>query len=211
MIRVLLVDDQALFRSGMRMLVDSQRDLEVVGEAGDGREAVRECARLQPNIVLMDVRMPVLDGIDATTEIVASGSAARVVVLTTFDLDEAVARALRAGASGFLLKDAHPELVLATVRAVHDGSEVVAASATRTLLARHAEAPAPPPPALATLTPREHEILLQVARGLSNAEIARSEFVSETTVKTHVSRMLQKLGLRDRVQAVVLAHQHGLV
>jgi len=211
MIRVLLVDDQALFRSGMRMLIDSQRDLEVVGEAGDGREAVRETVRLRPDIVLMDVRMPVLDGIDATAEIVAAGAQSRIVVLTTFDLDEAVARALRAGASGFLLKDADPELVLATIRAVHGGGEVVAASATRQLLARHAEAPAAPPASLATLTPREHEILLQVARGLSNAEIARSEFVSETTVKTHVSRMLQKLELRDRVQAVVFAHAHGLV
>lgn len=211
MIRVLLVDDQALFRSGMRMLVESQSDLQVVGEAEHGAAACSLAVRSQPDIVLMDVRMPVLDGIQATERIVRDVPTTRVVVLTTFDLDEAVARALQAGASGFLLKDADPEFVLATIRAVHAGSEVVAAGATRALLARHANRQEPPPASLTTLTAREREMLLHVARGLSNAEIAEQEFVSETTVKTHVSRVLQKLGLRDRVQAVVFAHRHGLV
>lgn len=211
MIRVLIVDDQALFRGGIRMLVESQPDLTCVGEAADGAQAVRLADEQQPDVVLMDVRMPVLDGISATDRIVRANPAARVVVLTTFDLDEAAARAIRAGASGFILKDAEPELVLAAIRTVHAGNEVVAASATRALFKAFGRQRRAAPAAFAELTEREREIFGLAAKGLSNTEIARSEFVSEATVKTHISRILGKLELRDRVQLVVFAYEHGLV
>lgn len=214
-IRVALVDDQALFRAGLAMLIGSQPDLEVVGEASDGREAIALAATARPDVMLMDVRMPVMDGIDATRTILESADAAghvppRVVVLTTFEQDEAAARAIRAGASGFLLKDADPEFLLAAIRTVHAGTHVVAASATLALLAAQGRGGTPVPDAFATLTEREREIFAHAARGLSNTEIARLEFVSEATVKTHVSRILAKLSLRDRVQLVVFAFEHGL-
>ena len=210
MIRVLIVDDQALFRSGIRMLIESQPDLQCVGEAADGAQAVRLAEEQQPDVVLIDVRMPVLDGISATDRIVRAQPDVRVVVLTTFDLDEAAARAIRAGASGFVLKDAEPELVLAAIRTVHAGNEVVAASATRELFKAFGRQQRSAPAAFAELTERERQIFALAAKGLSNTEIARSEFVSEATVKTHISRILGKLGLRDRVQLVVFAYEHGL-
>lgn len=210
MIRVLIVDDQALFRGGIRMLVESQADMTCVGEAADGAQAVRLAEEQQPDVVLMDVRMPVLDGIAATARIVAARPQSRVVVLTTFDLDEAAARAIRAGASGFILKDAEPELVLASIRTVHAGNEVVAASATRALFKAFGAQRRQAPSAFSELTEREREIFALAAKGLSNTEIARTEFVSEATVKTHISRILTKLGLRDRVQLVVFAYEHGL-
>ncbi|WP_347757150.1 response regulator transcription factor [Agrococcus sp. ProA11] len=210
MIRVLIVDDQALFRGGIRMLVESQADMVCVGEAADGAQAVRLAEEQQPDVVLMDVRMPVLDGISATARIVAARPQTRVMVLTTFDLDEAAARAIRAGASGFILKDAEPELVLASIRTVHAGNEVVAASATRALFKAFGAQRRQAPGTFAGLTEREREIFGLAAKGLSNTEIARNEFVSEATVKTHISRILTKLGLRDRVQLVVFAYEHGL-
>lgn len=210
MIRVVLVDDQSLFRAGIRMLVASQDDLEVVGEAGDGREALEVVRTTKPDVVLMDIRMPVMDGLTATAEILARPDAPRIVMLTTFDLDEAAARAIRQGASGFLLKDADPEFLLAAIRTVHAGSSVIAASATRDLFAHFAEAPKPVPTEYTSLTEREREIFALAARGLSNAEIAAREFLSEATVKTHISRILAKLTLRDRVQLVVFAFEHGL-
>jgi DNA-binding NarL/FixJ family response regulator len=211
-IRVALVDDQALFRAGIRMLVQSQDDLEFVGEAGDGEQGIAMVRQTRPDVVLMDIRMPVLDGIGATTGIVAGmDEPPRILVLTTFDLDEAAARAIRAGASGFVLKDAEPEFLLAAIRTVHAGTAVIAASATRELFEHFGGTPAVvPPKAFDTLTAREKEIFLLTARGLSNAEIARREFLSEATVKTHISRVLAKLGLRDRVQLVVFAYEHGL-
>ncbi|KTR79311.1 LuxR family transcriptional regulator [Microbacterium oxydans] len=210
MIRVVLVDDQALFRAGIRMLIASQPDLEVVGEAGNGQEAIDVVRTTRPDVVMMDIRMPVMDGLTATAEILARPDAPRVVMLTTFDLDEAAARAIRQGASGFLLKDADPEFLLAAIRTVHSGSSVIAASATRDLFEHFAEAPKPVPPQYADLTDREREIFALAARGLSNAEIASREFLSEATVKTHISRILSKLALRDRVQLVVFAFEHGL-
>jgi DNA-binding NarL/FixJ family response regulator len=217
-IRVGLVDDQALFRTGIRMLVSSQPDLEFVGEAGNGAEGIEMAAEARPDVILMDIRMPVLDGIAATEGILAAAEAAgrtppRIVVLTTFDLDESAARAIRGGASGFVLKDADPEFLLAAIRTVHAGNSVIAASATKELLEHFG--PGEPrrnrPEAFGTLTARERDIFLLAARGLSNAEIAGSEFLSEATVKTHVSRILAKLGLRDRVQLVVFAFEHRLV
>ena len=210
MIRVVLVDDQALFRAGIRMLIASQPDLEVVGEAGDGREALAVIDQTRPDVVLMDIRMPVMDGLAATAELLARPEPPRVVMLTTFDLDEAAARAIRQGASGFLLKDAEPEFLLAAIRTVHAGSAVIAASATQELFAHFTEATRAVPPAYADLTEREREIFALAARGLSNAEIAAREFLSEATVKTHISRILTKLALRDRVQLVVFAFEHGL-
>ncbi|WP_282848817.1 response regulator [Microbacterium oxydans] len=210
MIRVVLVDDQALFRAGIRMLIASQPDLEVVGEAGNGQEAIDVVRATRPDVVMMDIRMPVMDGLTATAEILARPDAPRVVMLTTFDLDEAAARAIRQGASGFLLKDADPEFLLAAIRTVHSGSSVIAASATRDLFEHFAEAPKPVPPQYADLTDREREIFALAARGLSNAEIAGREYLSEATVKTHISRILSKLALRDRVQLVVFAFEHGL-
>ena len=215
-IRVALVDDQALFRTGIRMLIDSQPDLAFVGEASDGAEGVELVRRTRPDVVLMDVRMPVMDGITATARIVEGPGASgpEVLVLTTFDFDEAAARAIRAGASGFVLKDADPEFLLAAIRTVHAGTTVFAAAATRDLLRRYDDqlsSRPSVPPAFTELTPREREIFDLAARGLSNAEIAQHEYVSEATVKTHISRVLTKLELRDRVRLVVFAHEHGLV
>lgn len=215
MTRIVLVDDQELLRSGIAMVLDNQEDLEVVGEAADGREGVAIAGELDPDIVLMDVRMPVMDGVEATRQIVASGCRARVIVLTTFDVDEHVYAALRAGASGFLLKDAAPEALLSAIRAVAAGEAVIAPSATRRLLEKFGERlPAPgddgPSPA-DDLTSRETEVVVAVASGLSNAEIAGELFMAEATVKTHVSNVLAKLGLRDRVQIVIFAYEHRLV
>lgn len=210
MIRVVLVDDQALFRAGIRMLVASQPDMEVVGEAGDGREALSVVAGARPDVVLMDIRMPVMDGLAATAELLKQPNPPRVVMLTTFDLDEAAARAIQQGASGFLLKDADPEFLLAAIRTVDSGSSVIAASATRELFAHFTSETKPVPAAYADLTDREREIFALAARGLSNSEIASREFLSEATVKTHISRILSKLVLRDRVQLVVFAFEHGL-
>jgi DNA-binding NarL/FixJ family response regulator len=210
-IRVVLVDDQALFRAGIRMLIDSQPDLHVVGEASNGRAALTVVRATRPDVVLMDIRMPVMDGVEATTELLRDQNPPRVVMLTTFDLDEAAARAIRHGASGFLLKDSEPEFLLAAIRAVHSGSAVIAASATRDLFAHFTHTAARPvPPAYNDLTDREREIFTLAARGLSNAEIAAGEFLSEATVKTHISRILAKLALRDRVQLVIFAFEHGL-
>ncbi|WP_150308979.1 response regulator [Planctomonas psychrotolerans] len=217
-IRVGLVDDQALFRTGIRMLVSSQPDLEFVGEAGNGADGVLMAASARPDVILMDIRMPGMDGIAATAEIVASadrtGTAPpRILVLTTFDLDESAARAIRSGASGFVLKDADPEFLLAAIRTVHAGNSVIAASATKELLEHFdsRSAPRSEPESFGSLTARERDIFQLAARGLSNAEIAAGEFLSEATVKTHVSRVLAKLGLRDRVQLVVFAFEHRLV
>jgi DNA-binding NarL/FixJ family response regulator len=215
-IGVLIADDQALVRRGFRMILEIEPDLEVVGEAANGMEAVDGCRGLRPDVVLMDVRMPVLDGIDATRQITADPerAATRVVMLTTFDMDEYVYEALRAGASGFLLKDVQPELLVAGIRAVHGGDSLLAPSVTRRMIDSFVSTPRirddGARKALATLTKREREILLMLARGLTNAEIASESFVSETTVKTHVGRILMKLGLRDRVQVVVYAYEHGL-
>jgi len=235
-IRVLLVDDQPLFRRGMRMLIDSQADLTVVGEAGDGAEAVLLAAEQQPDGVLMDIRMPCADGIAGTAGILPSADESgrtppRVIVLTTFDLDDAALRAIRAGASGFLLKDAEPEFLLAAIRAVHGGHAVVAPGAISDLIVHvdsefvrgrygftdarraltDAELEAARARALPSLSKRELEIFAAVAEGLSNAEIAAREFVAEATVKSHVGKILAKLGLRDRVQVVLYAHDHGLL
>ena len=217
-IRVALVDDQALFRAGIRMLVSSQPDMSFVAEAGNGAEGRAMAAKFAPDVILMDIRMPVMDGIAATEHIVADAAAAgtgqpRIIVLTTFDLDEAAARAIRGGASGFLLKDTEPEFLLAAIRAVHSGSAVIAASATRELFERFSPRDAPrhaTPESYSSLTAREREIFALAARGLSNWEIATSEYLSEATVKTHISRILSKLGLRDRVQLVVFAFENGL-
>jgi DNA-binding NarL/FixJ family response regulator len=227
-IRIILVDDQELVRTGFRMVLEAQPDMIVVGEAADGLAAVEAVRRQPADVVVMDVRMPRLDGVEATRRICADAGAAgpggtggtgdargpRVLMLTTFDLDEYVFAGLQAGASGFLLKDVPPAELLFAIRSVHAGDSVVAPSATRRLIDRFVPllAPAGPPPAgLAGLTEREREVLVQVAAGLSNAEIATRLFVSEATVKTHVGRILAKLGLRDRVQAVVLAYESGLV
>jgi DNA-binding NarL/FixJ family response regulator len=215
-IRVFLVDDQELVRAGFRMVVDSQPDMEVTGEAGDGNQALERLAVTSADVVLMDVRMPRMDGVEATRRIRAQGERApKVVVLTTFDLDEYVFAAVKAGASGFLLKDAPPSDLLSGIRAVHSGDAVVAPSATRRLLERFAvylpDGPTPSAPRIESLTERESQVLLEVARGLSNAEIAERLYLTEATVKTHVGRILSKLGLRDRVQAVVFAYEHGLV
>jgi DNA-binding NarL/FixJ family response regulator len=214
---ILLVDDQELLRMGFRMVLDSQADLEVIAEAADGGAAVALVAELSPEIVLMDVRMPSMDGVEATRRIVASGSRSRVIILTTFDLDEYAYAALRAGASGFLLKDAPPADLLSAIRAVASGDAVVAPSTTRRLLEKlahrlpHSTSDPTPDPRQAELTPREREVLLAVARGLSNAEVADLLVLSEATVKSHVGRILSKLALRDRVQIVVYAYERGLV
>jgi DNA-binding NarL/FixJ family response regulator len=211
-IRVLLVDDHALARTGLRMVLDAEPDIEVVGEAANGNQAIHSVGRLRPDVVLMDVRMPELDGIAATREI--AGGDARVLILTTFDLDEYVYDALAAGASGFLLKDVGPEQLSEGIRVVASGDALLAPAVTRRLIdelvAARRTAPASPPQ-LKELTPREREVLQLVAQGLSNVEIADLLVVEETTVKTHVSRLLAKLGLRDRVQAVIFAYEAGLV
>ncbi|GAB3805182.1 response regulator transcription factor [Humibacter antri] len=213
-IRVALVDDQALFRAGVRMLIQSQADLEFAGEAANGREAVELATRQSPDVILMDVRMPELDGVAATAQIVSrnTGATPRVLVLTTFDVDESAARAIRAGASGFVLKDADPEFLLAAIRTVHAGNAVIAASATRRLLEQFTARQEKRTPAeLQTLTARERQIFDLAARALSNGEIAEREYLSEATVKTHISRVLTKLALRDRVQLVAYAYENGLV
>ncbi len=216
-IRVGLVDDQALFRAGIRMLVSSQPDLEFAGEAANGVEGIELAATARPDVILMDIRMPIMDGIESTRKIIAAAVESdlvppRIIVLTTFDLDEAAARALRGGASGFVLKDAEPEFLLAAIRTVHAGTAVIAAAATRELFEHFNDRPpaASEPEEFSDLTPREKEIFQLTAKGLSNTEIAKHEFLSEATVKTHVSRILGKLGLRDRVQLVVYAFENRL-
>jgi DNA-binding NarL/FixJ family response regulator len=214
-VRILLADDQPLLRTGFRMVLGAEEDLDIVGEAGDGAEAVDLARRLLPDVVLMDIRMPRLDGVAATRAIVDARLPVRVLILTTFDLDEYVVGALRAGASGFLAKDVPAEDLVTAIRTVAAGEAVVAPRILKRLLDRFADhLPDPsstPPKALDSLTEREREVLVQVARGLSNAEIAGALSVSETTIKTHVGHVLTKLGLRDRVQAVVLAYETGLV
>jgi DNA-binding NarL/FixJ family response regulator len=213
MIRVLIADDQALVRTGFRVILDAEPDLEVVGEAGDGRETVELVPQKRPDVVLMDIRMPNLDGIEATRRLTALPRAPRVLMLTTFDLDEYVYEALRAGASGFLLKDAGADELLHAVRVVAGGEALLSPSITRRLIADYARRPpaSEQPAALADLTPRELEVLRMLARGLSNGEIARELVLGEATVKTHVARVFQKLDLHDRAQAVVLAYETGLV
>lgn len=218
MTTVLLVDDQALLRMGFRLVLEAEDDLEVVGEASDGRTAVDQVDALRPDVVLMDVRMPGMNGIEATGQIVAAHPETKVLILTTFDLDEYAFAALRAGASGFLLKDARPTDLVAAIRTVASGDAVVSPRVTRRMLelfADHLPRTAAPAstvdPRIADLTPRELEVLRAVAEGLSNAEVAERFFLSEATVKTHVGRILAKLGVRDRVQAVVLAYETGVV
>jgi DNA-binding NarL/FixJ family response regulator len=218
-IRILLVDDQALVRAGFRMILDAEPEMEVVGEAADGRDAVDQVRSLRPDVVLMDIRMPELDGLEASRRIlgddVAGDDAPRILMLTTFDLDEYVYEALRAGASGFLLKDTPPEQLVAAIRVVAAGDALLSPSITRRVISEFVKGNGPKPqaqfPRLQDLTARELEVLVLIARGLSNAEIAKTLYVSETTVKTHVARILMKLGLRDRVQAVVLAYEAGVV
>ena len=214
MIRVLLADDQALVRAGFRLILDLENDMEVVGEAADGREAVLLTRELEPDVVLMDVRMPEMDGLEATRRLARAGTSARVLVLTTFDADRYVYEAMKAGASGFLLKDVPREQLVAGVRVVAGGESLLAPAITRRLIEEFVRRPPPGslvPPELEELSARELEVLKLMARGLTNAEIAERLFVSETTVKTHVAHVLQKLHLRDRVQAVVLAYESGLV
>jgi DNA-binding NarL/FixJ family response regulator len=213
-VRVVVADDQALVRGGFRMILDAKDDIEVVGEASDGGESLALVEELEPDVVLMDVRMPNLDGIEATRRIAASGSRARIIMLTTYDLDEYVFAALRAGASGFLLKDVRPPELVEAIRVVARGDALLAPTVTRRLLDRFARAfpeTGEPPPDLGELTERELEVLRFVALALSNAEIAGRLHLTEATVKTHVSSVLRKLGLRDRVQAVVFAYDVGLV
>jgi DNA-binding NarL/FixJ family response regulator len=214
-IRIVLVDDQELVRTGFRMVLDAQPDMTVVGEAADGLAAVEFTRAHSADVMVMDARMPRLDGVEAARRIRQAGDRPRVLMLTTFDLDEYAFAALKAGASGFLLKDVPPEELLFAIRAVHSGDAVVAPSTTRRLIDQFAPmlpaGGAAPPPELSCLTEREREVLVHVAQGLSNGEIARELFVSEATVKTHVGRILAKLGLRDRVQAVVFAYENGLV
>jgi DNA-binding NarL/FixJ family response regulator len=210
-IRVLVVDDQAMVRAGFRLLLAGEPDIEVVAEASNGLEAVAAAARVSPHVVLMDIRMPELDGLEATRRILAADPASRILILTTFDLDEYVYRALLAGASGFVLKDDPPEQLITAVRTVAGGDALLSPAVTRRVIARftrqHQQAP---PEAVQTLTPRELDVFRLITRGLSNAEIGRELFISDTTVKTHVTRLLQKLELRDRAQAIVLAYQTGL-
>jgi DNA-binding NarL/FixJ family response regulator len=211
-IRVLVADDQPLVRSGFRMIIDERLDLELVGEAENGEEALELASQLEPDVVLMDIRMPTLDGVEATRRLVDSGSRARILVLTTFDLDEYVYAAVNAGASGFLLKDVQPEQLVDAIRVVAAGNSLFGPAATQRLLDRFA-----PPPSdtaatkLDQLTDREREILKLIAQGRSNAELAKQLFLSEATVKTHVSAILRKLAVRDRVQAVIAAYEAGLV
>jgi DNA-binding NarL/FixJ family response regulator len=216
-IRILLVDDQALVRAGFRMILDAEPDIEVVGEASDGREAVDHVRELRPDVVLMDIRMPELDGLEAARQILAGpeDEVPKILMLTTFDLDEYVYEALRAGASGFLLKDTPPEQLVSPIHVIAQGEALLSPSITRRVISEFVKGTGPKPqehfPRLQDLTARELEVMKAIARGLSNAEIATALFVSETTVKTHVARILMKLGLRDRVQAVVLAYEAGVV
>jgi DNA-binding NarL/FixJ family response regulator len=211
-IRVLVADDQSLVRAGFRMLLSNEPDIEVVAEAGNGRDAVAQAARFEPTVVLMDIRMPELDGLEATRRILAADADARVLILTTFDLDEYVYEALNAGASGFVLKDDPPEQLIAAIRTVAGGNALLSPAVTKRVIRQFARIPRPTPPAaLDELTGREREVFRLLALGLSNAEIGRELYIGEGTVKTHVSQVLRKLELRDRVQAVVLAHRCGLV
>ena len=212
-IRVLLCDDQALVRSGFRMVLEAREDMRVIGEADDGIQAVALAGHARPDVILMDIRMPNMDGIEATRRLVAAGNPARILILTTYDADEYVFEALRAGASGFLLKDIRPVELVEAIRVIARGEALLAPTVTRRLideLARGGRRRLRTPPGLHELTPREFEVLELVAQGLSNGEIAELLTVEETTIKTHVSRLLAKLGLRDRVQAVVLAYESGL-
>lgn len=210
-IRVLVVDDQSMVRAGLRMLLADEPDVEVVAEAGNGRDAVRQAARFHPNIVLMDIRMPELDGLEATRRILAADESTRVLVLTTFDLDEYVYKALSAGASGFVLKDDPPEQLIAAVRTIARGDALLSPAVTRRVIHQFARLHRQPPPkAVGSLTQRELEVFRLISHGLSNAEIGQQLFISDTTVKTHVTRILQKLALRDRAQAIVLAYKTGL-
>lgn len=213
LVKVLVVDDQRLVRAGFRVIINAEPDLVVVGEAGDGVEALRQNRELTPDVVLMDIRMPTMDGIEAARRIIASSSA-RVLILTTFDADEYVYEALHSGASGFMLKDAPPEQLLAAIRAAATGDALIDASITRRFISQFARSIHPTsavPPQLASLTTRELDVLRALSRGLSNTEIAAELIVEETTVKTHVSRILTKLDLRDRVQAVIVAYESGFV
>jgi DNA-binding NarL/FixJ family response regulator len=213
-IRVLIADDQVLVRGGFRMILEAQKDIEVVAEAGDGLEAVERARETEPDVVLMDIRMPELDGLEATRRLLADDGRSRVLILTTFDADEYVYEAMKAGASGFMLKDVKPEQLAEAVRVVAAGEALLAPAITRRLIEQFVHRPPPgsrKPAELADVTERELEVLRLVARGLSNAEIASSLSVSEATVKTHVTHILTKLNLRDRVQAVVLAYESGLV
>ena len=215
MTTILIADDQALVRVGLRKILEAEPDTSVVGEAADGEDAVATARRLRPDVVLMDVRMPVLDGIEATRRIARAQPATRVLILTTFGLDGYVYDALRAGASGFMLKDAPPEEIAAAVRLVANGEALLAPAVTRSVIEEFARqrpsTPPEPPPSVAGLTPRERDVLDLLARGLSNPEICERLVISEATAKTHVARILQKLGLRDRVQAVIFAYESGLV
>ena len=210
-IRVLVADDQSMVRAGFRMLLGGEEDMEVVAEASNGIEAVDQAARFNPGIILMDIRMPELDGLQATRRILAADKAARILILTTFDLDEYVFEALRAGASGFVLKDDSPEQLIAAIRTVAAGDALLSPAITKRVIQKFARTPRPAPPKeVDELSERERDVFRLMTRGLSNAEIGKQLYISETTVKTHVTHILQKLNLRDRVQAVVLAHQTGL-
>jgi DNA-binding NarL/FixJ family response regulator len=210
-IRVLVADDQSMVRAGFRMLLSREEDVEVVAEASNGLEAVEKTARFRPSVVLMDIRMPELDGLEATRRILAADDTARILILTTFDLDEYVYEALRAGASGFVLKDDPPEQLLAAIRTVAGGDALLSPTITKRVIKQFVRIPQPKPPKqLDDLTERELDVFRLIARGLSNAEIGRELYISDTTVKTHITHILQKLGLRDRVQAVVLAYETGL-
>jgi DNA-binding NarL/FixJ family response regulator len=210
-VRVLIADDQSMVRAGFRMLLAGEEDIEVVAEAGNGLEAVEKAARFQPTVVLMDIRMPELDGLEATRRILAADSDARILILTTFDLDEYVYEALKAGASGFVLKDDPPEQLISAIRTVAAGDALLSPAVTKRVIREFTRIPRPAPPdEFGDLSERERDVLRLIARGLSNGEIAQELFISETTVKTHVTHILHKLGLRDRVQAVVLAYQTGL-
>ncbi len=214
MTTVLIADDQGLVRVGLRKILDSEPGTTVVGEASDGQDAIASARRLRPDVVLMDIRMPVLDGIEATRRIVRAQPATRVLILTTFGLDSYVYEALRAGASGFMLKDAPPEEIAGAVRIVASGEALLAPAVTRTVIEEFARHPAPapgPPRAVKDLTPREREVLDLLIRGLSNPEICVQLVISEATAKTHVARILQKLSLRDRIQAVIYAYENGLI
>ena len=210
-IRVLVADDQSLVRGGFRMLLGGEQDMEIVAEASNGLEAVEKAARFHPTIVLMDIRMPELDGLEATRRILVADAEARILILTTFDLDEYVYEALRSGASGFVLKDEPPEQLLAAIRTVAAGDALLSPSVTMRVIKQFARKPRPAPPKeFDELTSREQEVFRLIADGLSNVEIGQQLYISDTTVKTHITHILQKLGLRDRVQAVVLAYQTSL-